>query len=354
MGHFAKIEEIIEDAKKGKIFILVDDEDRENEGDLIIPAEKCGNQEVNFMAKFGRGLVCLALEKERIRELGLPMMALNNNSRHQTAFTISIEAREGITTGISTLDRAKTISDAIDSNKDRRDIVSPGHVFPLQAREGGVLVRAGHTEASVDIAKLANLNPSAVICEIMNDDGTMARRDDLFEFSKKHNLKIATISELIKYRTKNDKLIEKIAENKINSSFGGKFIAADYQNKIDNSKYKVLIYGKISEDDNILVRMHHLNFNNDILANDLGQNNNLAKSMKIIAKNGSGVVVIFSGSENTDKIDKSHDNILRNYGIGAQILNDIGVKNMVLLSRSPKSVIGLEGYDLKIVGHHKV
>ena len=293
MGHFAKIEEIIEDAKKGKIFILVDDEDRENEGDLIIPAEKCGNQEVNFMAKFGRGLVCLALEKERIRELGLPMMALNNNSRHQTAFTISIEAREGITTGISTLDRAKTISDAIDSNKDRRDIVSPGHVFPLQAREGGVLVRAGHTEASVDIAKLANLNPSAVICEIMNDDGTMARRDDLFEFSKKHNLKIATISELIKYRTKNDKLIEKIAENKINSSFGGKFIAADYQNKIDNSKYKVLIYGKISEDDNILVRMHHLHFNNDILANDLGQNNNLAKSMKIIAKNGSGVVVIF-------------------------------------------------------------
>lgn len=351
MTKFAKIEEIIEDAKNGKMFILVDDEDRENEGDIIIPAQKCGNQEVNFMAKNGRGLICLALEKERIKKLGLPMMALNNNSRHQTAFTISIEAREGITTGISAADRAKTISDAINPKNDQRDIVSPGHIFPLQARDGGVLVRAGHTEASVDIAKLAGLNPSAVICEIMNDDGTMARRDDLFAFAQTHNLKIATIADLIKYRTKNDKLIKKITENNINSKFGGTFKAIDYQNKINNNQYKVLTYGKINPNADILVRMHHLNFNNDILADNLGESNNLAKSMQIIAQNGSGVIVIFSGSENSDLIDKSHDNILRNYGIGAQILNDIGVKNMILLSKSQKSVIGLEGYGLKIVGY---
>jgi 3,4-dihydroxy 2-butanone 4-phosphate synthase/GTP cyclohydrolase II len=351
MTKFAKIEEIIEDAKNGKMFILVDDEDRENEGDIIIPAEKCGSQEVNFMAKNGRGLICLALEKERIRKLGLPMMALNNNSRHQTAFTISIEAREGITTGISASDRAKTIADAINPDNDQRNIVSPGHIFPLQARDGGVLVRAGHTEASVDIAKLANLNASAVICEIMNDDGTMARRDDLFKFAQKHQLKIATIAQLIKYRTKNDKLITKISENYINSEFGGRFTAIDYQNKIDNSRYKVLTYGTINPDLDILVRMHHLDFNNDILADNLGKNNNLAKSMKLISQYGLGVIVIFLDSTNSDLADKSQDNILRNYGIGAQILNDIGVKNMILLSRSQKSVIGLEGYGLKITDY---
>ena len=354
MTGFAKIEEIISDAKNGKMFILVDDEDRENEGDLIIPAEKCGNQEVNFMAKYGRGLICLALEKDRIKKLGLPMMALNNDSRHQTAFTISIEAREGITTGISAADRAKTISDAINPDKNQRDIVSPGHIFPLQARQGGVLVRAGHTEASVDIAKLAGLNSSSVICEIMNDDGTMARRDDLFNFAKKHNLKIATISDLIKYRTKNDKLINRIATGEINSSFGGKFQTIDYQNKINNNHYKVLIYGKIESKNDILVRMHHLNFNNDILADNLGGNNNLAKSMEIISKNGNGIIVIFSGEENSDKIDKSQDNILRNYGIGAQILNDICVKNMILLSNFPKAIIGLEGYGLRIVDYKKI
>lgn len=354
MTNFAKIEEIITDAKNGKMFILVDDENRENEGDIVIPAEKCGDQEVNFMAKNGRGLICLALERERIKKLGLPMMALNNNSRHQTAFTISIEAREGITTGISAADRAKTIADAINPNKDHKDIVSPGHIFPLQARDGGVLVRAGHTEASVDIAKLSGLNPSAVICEIMNDDGTMARRDDLFHFAKKHDLKIATIADLIKYRTKNDKLIKKISENEINSKFGGKFRSIDYQNKIDNSRYKVLICGEINSEDDILVRMHHLNFNNDILADNLGENNKLSQSMRTISENGSGIIVIFFGFENQNIIDTSHDNILRNYGIGAQILGDIGVKNMILLSKSPKSVIGLEGYGLRITSHRKI
>ncbi|MDA7705184.1 3,4-dihydroxy-2-butanone-4-phosphate synthase [Rickettsiales bacterium] len=353
MTNFAKIEEIIEDAKNGRMFILVDDENRENEGDIIIAAEKCGNKEVNFMAKNGRGLICLALEKERIKQLGLPMMSLNNNSRHQTAFTISIEAREGITTGISAADRAKTITDAINPNNDQRDIVSPGHIFPLQAKDGGVLVRAGHTEASVDIAKLAGLNPSAVICEIMNDDGTMARRDDLFSFAKTHNLKIATIADLIKYRTKNDKLVEKTATKTINSKFGGQFIAIDYKNKINDKQYKALIYGDINPQNNILVRMHHINFNNDILADNLGENNNLAKSMNIIAKNGSGVIVIFSESQ-YQEIDKSNDNILRNYGIGAQILNDIGVKNMTLLSKSQKSVIGLDGYGLKIIDYKAI
>ena len=331
------------------MFILVDDEDRENEGDLVIPAQKCGHQEVNFMAKFGRGLICLALEKNRIKDLGLPMMALSNNSRHQTAFTISIEARQGITTGISAADRAKTISEAINPKKDNTDIVSPGHIFPLQAREGGVLVRAGHTEASVDIAKLSGLNPSSVICEIMNDDGTMARRDDLFAFAQTHNLKIATIADLIKYRTKNDKLIERIAKSEINSAFGGKFTVIDYKNKIDDYKYKVLISGDVELQKDVLVRMHHLNYNNDILADNKNQNNYLSKSMSIISKKG-GVMVIFSALGNNKK-STQHDNILRNYGIGAQILNDIGVKNMILLTKSPKSVIGLEGYGLKITDY---
>lgn len=349
MKKFATISEIIEDAKNGKMFILVDDEDRENEGDLVIPAQKCGHQEVNFMAKFGRGLICLALEKNRIKDLGLPMMALSNNSRHQTAFTISIEARQGITTGISAADRAKTISEAINPKKDNTDIVSPGHIFPLQAREGGVLVRAGHTEASVDIAKLSGLNPSSVICEIMNDDGTMARRDDLFAFAQTHNLKIATIADLIKYRTKNDKLIERIAKSEINSAFGGKFTVIDYKNKIDDYKYKVLISGDVELQKDVLVRMHHLNYNNDILADNKNQNNYLSKSMSIISKKG-GVMVIFSALGNNKK-STQHDNILRNYGIGAQILNDIGVKNMILLTKSPKSVIGLEGYGLKITDY---
>lgn len=349
MKKFATISEIIEDAKNGKMFILVDDEDRENEGDLVIPAQKCGHEEVNFMAKFGRGLICLALEKNRIKDLGLPMMALSNNSRHQTAFTISIEARQGITTGISAADRAKTISEAINPKKDNTDIVSPGHIFPLQAREGGVLVRAGHTEASVDIAKLSGLNPSSVICEIMNDDGTMARRDDLFAFAQTHNLKIATIADLIKYRTKNDKLIERIAKSEINSAFGGKFTVIDYKNKIDDYKYKVLISGDVELQKDVLVRMHHLNYNNDILADNKNQNNYLSKSMSIISKKG-GVMVIFSALGNNKK-STQHDNILRNYGIGAQILNDIGVKNMILLTKSPKSVIGLEGYGLKITDY---
>tara|TARA_Y100000389_G_C17464676_1_gene524532 strand:- start:932 stop:1993 length:1062 start_codon:yes stop_codon:yes gene_type:complete len=349
MKKFATISEIIEDAKNGKMFILVDDEDRENEGDLVIPAQKCGHQEVNFMAKFGRGLICLALEKNRIKDLGLPMMALSNNSRHQTAFTISIEARQGITTGISAADRAKTISEAINPKKDNTDIVSPGHIFPLQAREGGVLVRAGHTEASVDIAKLSGLNPSSVICEIMNDDGTMARRDDLFAFAQTHNLKIATIADLIKYRTKNDKLIERIAKSEINSAFGGKFTVIDYKNKIDDYKYKVLISGDVELQKDVLVRMHHLNYNNDILADNKNQNNYLSKSMSIISKKG-GVMVIFSALGNNKKSTQD-DNILRNYGIGAQILNDIGVKNMILLTKSPKSVIGLEGYGLKITDY---
>jgi len=357
--NLATIEEIIEDAKNGKMFILVDDEDRENEGDLVIPAELCDDKAVNFMAKHGRGLICLTLDSKRVEKLSLPSMALDNKSRNKTAFTVSIEAVEGITTGISAQDRATTIKDAIDPNKDKNDIVSPGHVFPLRAQDGGVLVRAGHTEAAVDISKLAGLNPSGVICEIMNDDGTMARMPDLLIFAKEHQLKIATIADLIEYRRKNEKLIEVVKKDKLISEVGGEFEMIFYKSKIDGVEHIVLKKGDVSKDGETLVRMHHLNILSDCLDNKNDKKSNvLRNSLKKISENNSGILVLIRQPNevisNLLKGDEAKTKTLINYGTGAQILNDLGVRNMRLLTNSKKSVIGLDGYGLSICGYESL
>lgn len=355
----ATIEEIIQDAKDGKMFILVDDENRENEGDLVIPAQFCNDRAVNFMAKEGRGLICLALDERRVRDLNLPLMSLNNQSRNKTAFTVSIEAKDGITTGISAFDRAKTIKDAIDESKGNDSIVTPGHIFPLRAQNGGVLVRAGHTEAAVDIAKLAGLQSSGVICEIMNDDGQMARMPDLIIFAKKHNLKIATIADLIEFRRKNEKLVSMIHSQKFNSKSAGEFDLKVYKSSVDQIEHIALIKGKIDSSSPVLVRMHHLNIFSDCLddIND-AKSSLLNDSLKKIDENGSGVLVIIRQPNesvfNYLGINKDNDATLRNYGTGAQILLDIGVKKMNLISSLQKSVIGLEGYGLEICGYEKI
>jgi 3,4-dihydroxy 2-butanone 4-phosphate synthase/GTP cyclohydrolase II len=355
----APIAEIIAEAKAGKMFILVDDENRENEGDLVIPAAMCDDKKVNFMAMHGRGLICLALTKSRVAELELPLMSMNNESRHKTAFTVSIEARSGISTGISAADRAKTISDAIDAKKGKESIVSPGHIFPLQAQDGGVLVRAGHTEAAVDIARMAGLNPAGVICEIMNEDGSMARLPDLLKFAKKHQMKIATIADLIEYRRKNERLVEVKERRKFVSKVAGEFDATIYANKIDGVEHIALVKGKISGDAPTLVRMHHLNILNDCLDDAQNQKTGtLTKALKKISKNGSGVLVLIR-QPNESLLDlfageKNKEKELRNYGIGAQILSDLGVREMTLLSNSKKSVIGLDAYGLSIRKYKKI
>lgn len=358
------IEDVIDDARNGKMFILVDDEERENEGDLVIPAQMATPESINFMAKYGRGLICLPLSKTRVDELQIPLMAQNNESRHRTAFTTSIEAREGISTGISAHDRAHTISVAIDPTKQVNDLVSPGHVFPLVARDGGVLVRAGHTEAAVDIAKLAGLNPSGVICEIMKDDGTMARMPDLIEFAKEHSLKIATIADLISYRIKYDKLVKKEVETTLTSQYGGEFKAAIYVNNVEHAEHVVLIKGDIDTSKPVMVRMHAFNVLYDALGDKFaGKDGDLQKSMKMIEENGSGVVVLIREAnkravsnilKERQGEDVSKKVTLRDYGIGAQILLDLGVKDIVLLSNSEHSVIGLDGYGLKIVEHKAI
>jgi len=363
--YLATIPEIIAEAKAGKMFILVDDEGRENEGDLVIPAAMCDDQKINFMAKFGRGLICLTLTEDRVAKLGLPLMSLNNESRNKTAFTVSIEARTGISTGISAFDRAKTVADAIDENKSKESIVSPGHIFPLKAENGGVLVRAGHTEAAVDIAKLAGLNPSGVICEIMNDDGSMARMPDLIKFAKQHQMKIATIADLIEYRRKHEKLIEIVEQKKFVSKAAGEFNATIYRSKIDGVEHIALVKGEIDGSAPTLVRMHHINILTDCLdnAND-SRSGLLLKAMKKIAKAGNGVVVLIrQPSESIShllnlheekNVEKNKEKELRNYGTGAQILSDLGIKNMTLLTNSKKSVVGLEAYDIKIRGYKKI
>ncbi len=357
--NLASIEEIITEAKQGRMFILVDDENRENEGDLVVPAQFCDDQKINFMAKYGRGLICLALSEARVRELELPLMSLNNQSRNKTAFTVSIEAREGISTGISAFDRAKTVADAINPHKNKDDLVSPGHIFPLQAQNGGVLVRAGHTEAAVDIAKLANLDPSGVICEIMNDDGKMARLPELVKFAKQHKIKIATIADLIEYRRKNEKLVIAKDRRQFTHRDFGEFNLIIYQSKVDNIEHIALIKDKIPQDTPALVRMHHLNIFSDCL-DDAGNSKNslLKKSFKKIAQNGSGVIVIIRQPQECllDLLEKDSttNQQLRNYGTGAQILTDLGIKNMILLTSSKKSIIGLEGYGLKITGYKKI
>ena len=339
---FSKISSIIQDAKKGKMFILVDDKNRENEGDLVIPGSKCNSKSINFMAKHGRGLICLALSKKQIEILKLPLMSPINKSRMQTAFTISIEAKRGITTGISAQDRAKTIRTAINPQVKKKDIVSPGHVFPLVARSGGVLERAGHTEASVDISKLSNLNPSSVICEVMNEDGRMARLNDLFRFSKKHKIKLASIEDLISYRLKYEKLIARISFKATIIKTIGKVHLYNYKNKLENSVNFVITKGNLNQKKSIPVRVLSTTCKNKNILN----NNNVKKSLKILTKYKNFLLLVINNKNNLS-ID-NNINTLRYYGIGAQIIKDLNVKNMILVSRSKKKIIGLEGFGLKI------
>ncbi len=339
---FSKISSIIQDAKKGKMFILVDDKNRENEGDLIIPGSKCNSKSINFMAKHGRGLICLALTKKQVENLKLPLMSSKNKSRMQTAFTISIEARKGISTGISAQDRAKTIKTAINPKVRKKDIVSPGHVFPLVARKGGVLERAGHTEASVDISKLSKLNPSAVICEVMNEDGRMARLNDLFKFSKKHKIKLASIEDLISYRLKYEKLVNRLSSKILNIKNGTKLNLFNYKNKLENNMNYVITKGKFNQKKSIPVRV----LSKKLKGMNILKNKSVKNSLKVLMKYKNFLLLIIN---NNNSISKDNNiNTLRYYGIGAQIIKDLNVKNMVLISRSKKKIIGLEGFGLKI------
>ncbi len=358
----SSIEEVIEDARNGRMFILIDDEERENEGDLVIPAQMATPEAINFMAKHGRGLICLSLTRARIEALGLPLMSQENRSRHQTAFTVSIEARDGVTTGISAADRARTVQVAIDATKGREHLATPGHVFPLMARDGGVLVRAGHTEASVDISRLAGLNPSAVICEIMNDDGTMARLPDLMAFAQRHGLKVATIRDLISYRLRHDSLVECVLEDRVKSLHGGEWTLKAYVNKAEYAEHIALVKGDVSGDAPVLVRMHALNLFEDIIAEANGRSGQLHHAMEMIGEAGRGVVVIIRDAR-PDRLtelmrarrepppprEHAAARALRDYGIGAQILLDLGVRHIILLSNTRHNIVGLEGYGLDIV-----
>ncbi len=348
-------EEIIDEARNGRMFILVDDEDRENEGDLVIPAQMATPDAINFMARYGRGLICLTLASERVKALGLPLMAQHNGTRHATAFTVSIEAREGVTTGISAADRARTIAVAIDAGKDASHIVSPGHVFPLVARDGGVLVRAGHTEAAVDVARLAGLNPSGVICEIMKDDGEMARLPDLLEFAAVHGLKIGTIRDLIAYRLRHDHLVQCIAEAPLDSIHGGQWTAKTYVNKAEYAEHMVLQKGRVTPGEPTLVRVHAMSMFTDLFGEVGGRAGQLQRAMEIIGEAGAGIVVIIRDARpdaisSQMKAKRAGEPFeLRDYGIGAQILVDLGVSDMVLLTNAHRNLVGLQGYGLNVV-----
>jgi 3,4-dihydroxy 2-butanone 4-phosphate synthase/GTP cyclohydrolase II len=353
----SKIEEIIEDARNGRMFILVDHEDRENEGDLVIPAQMATPDAINFMAKHGRGLICLSLPGSRIDALGLPLMASNNSSRHETAFTVSIEAREGVSTGISAADRARTVSVAIDSSKGAADIATPGHVFPLRAREGGVLVRAGHTEAAVDIARLAGLNPSGVICEIMKEDGEMARLPDLIAFAQMHGLKIGTISDLIAYRRRHDNLVVLRDSQTITSEFGGAWEMRIFVDETQGAEHIALIKGDISTPDPVLVRMHALDPMLDVVGTGpQGRRNEFGDAMQLIADEGRGALVLLRDLHmKLDPTEDASPRTLRQYGLGAQILSALGLHEITLLTNSPKPrVVGLDAYGLEIVGTRKI
>ncbi len=379
LENLSPMDEILDDARNGRMFILVDDEERENEGDLVVPAQMATPDAINFMAKHGRGLICLALSADRLRELNLPLMARHNRSRHETAFTVSIEAGEGVTTGISASDRARTIAVAIDPTKSHGDIVSPGHVFPLEARAGGVLVRAGHTEAAVDVSRLAGLNPSGVICEIMNEDGTMARMPDLIKFAQFHGLKIGTIADLIAYRLKNDRIIERKVESALDSVHGGAFKMIVYTNLVAYAEHIALVKGDIGgaagEGGPVMVRMHALNVLDDVFGDaSSGKAGELHRAMEMIAEEGRGVLVLIrephraalserikgrlaaqkgNGGEKpapqTAAKTAAKSGQLRDYGVGAQILLDLGVREMILLSNTQHTIIGLEGYGLSVV-----
>jgi 3,4-dihydroxy 2-butanone 4-phosphate synthase/GTP cyclohydrolase II len=360
------IEEIIDEARNGRMFILVDDEDRENEGDLIIPAQMATPDAINFMATHGRGLICLAMQKARVDALGLELMSRANGTRHETAFTTSIEARDGVTTGISAADRARTISVAIDASKGKDEIVTPGHVFPLVARDGGVLVRAGHTEAAVDVARLAGLNPSGVICEIMRDDGTMARMDDLVAFARLHNLKMGTIRDLIAYRRRHDHLVEKRAEMAFDSRWGGDWRAMTYFNKASGDESIALVKGRIDPARPTLVRMHTASYFVDMFGENSERSGLLSRSMEMIAEEGAGVIVVINRpmKDSLSRFIKLRGEgkgagapeieELRDYGVGAQILTELGVEEMILLTNTHHTLVGLEGYGLSIVGERPI
>lgn len=368
---FNTIDEALDDMANGKIVILVDDEDRENEGDLCMAAEMVTPEAINFMARHGRGLICLSLVPERVGELKLSMMTDENTSSFGTAFTVSIEAKKGVTTGISAADRAKTIKTAIDPKTRPEDLARPGHVFPLKARPGGVLQRAGQTEGSVDLARLARLYPAGVICEIMNDDGTMSRVPELMEFAKKHNLKIVTIKDLIKHRMRTESFVKRLATVKLPTKYGSEFTAIVYTNDIDNNIHIALVKGEIKPEDEILVRVHSQCLTGDVFGSercDCGEQ--LHKAMEMIKKEGKGVILYMKQEgrgiglinklkayELQDKgLDTVEANIklgfkpdLRDYGVGAQILVDLGVRKMRLMTNNPKKIVGLEGYGLKVV-----
>ncbi|WP_324827476.1 3,4-dihydroxy-2-butanone-4-phosphate synthase [Qipengyuania zhejiangensis] len=354
------IEEIIEEARNGRMFVLVDDEDRENEGDLVIPAQMATPDAVNFMATHGRGLICLTLTRERTQQLGLELMSRSNGTRHETAFTVSIEAREGVTTGISAADRARTVSVAIDPNRNTQDIVTPGHVFPLIARDGGVLVRAGHTEAAVDIARLAGLNPSGVICEIMNEDGSMARLDDLVGFARRHNLKIGTIRDLIEYRMRHDHLVERASESAFTSDYGGEWRAMTYRNAVDGSTHVALQKGRVEPGKPTLVRMHRISIFDDVLGRTGSRKRTLQRAMKVIGEEGAGLIVVLMPNRpeylqnEVGGVRPTDSGELREYGVGAQILADLGVHEMELLTNSHHNVVGLEGYGISVTGERPI
>ena len=361
--YLADIEEIIEDAREGRMFVLIDDEDRENEGDLVIPASMVTPEIINFMAKFGRGLICLAVTGERATELGLDLMSKRNESRHGTAFTVSIEAKEGVTTGISAADRAHTVQVAINPECSARDVTTPGHIFPLVARDGGVLVRTGHTEAAVDVARLAGLNPAGVICEIMNDDGTMARLPDLVKFAQFHGLKVGTIADLIEYRRRTETYVERRTAADFESVHGGKFRMYVYVNKLHYSEHIALVKGDVTKPGPVPVRMHALDILSDALGDSHGKAGLLQASMRLIDEMERGVVVLIREAFATTVSDhvrrKAGEDVprqrqLRDYGIGAQILFDLGVREMELLTNSDYDIVGLEGYGLHIRGSRPI
>ena len=369
-GFLSPINEIIEDLRNGRMIILVDAEDRENEGDLVIPAQMATPDAINFMAKHGRGLVCLSVTRQRADQLRLEYMARQNEARNRTAFTVSIEAREGIATGISAHDRARTIATAIDTTKDHNDIVSPGHVFPLIAREGGVLVRAGHTEASIDLARLAGLYPAGVICEIMNDDGTMARMPDLVAFAQRHGLKIGTIADLISYRLSHDRIVRRIAKSRFDSGFGGAFDLHVYETTVEPVEHLALVMGDLEAPGPVLVRVHAVNALADLLGigGDGVKGSLIERSMRAIAQEGRGVLVLIrdlraksvsewmaNTAERKRPTKTDDERRLVEIGIGSQILRDLGVGDMTLLSNAPPSrYVGLEAFGLRIVGQRKI